>query len=128
MSLEGTRFQYLSGVSDSSILAQDTWTLDQSFLDRPGVKDIQYELFYDYQNNVKEYPAFHKMFREHQPPTLIVWGEKDVFFTKEGALAYGRDLKNIEFNFYNTGHFALEEHAVDIANKIDSFLKRNLRN
>ena len=90
------------------------------------MKEIQYQLFYDYRNNVRDYPLFHKMFREYQPPALVVWGEKDIFFTKEGALAYARDLKNIEFNFYNTGHFALEEYSKDIAEKIDLFLQKNL--
>ncbi|MEJ8843621.1 alpha/beta hydrolase [Lacibacter sp. H375] len=126
MKLEGTKLQYTAGVSEPSNISPDTYTLDQYLLDRRGVKEIQYQLFYDYRNNVRDYPLFHKMFREYQPPALVVWGEKDIFFTKEGALAYARDLKNIEFNFYNTGHFALEEYSKEIAEKIDLFLQKNL--
>ena len=126
MKLEGTKLQYTAGVDDPSKISPDTYTFDQHLLDRPGMKDIQYQLFYYYRNNVRDYPLFHKMFRTYQPPTLVVWGEKDIFFTKEGALAYGRDLKNIEFNFYNTGHFALEEYSKEIADKIDLFLQKNL--
>jgi pimeloyl-ACP methyl ester carboxylesterase len=128
MNLAGTKFQYLEGTANSSLISPDTYTLDQYLLERPGMKEIQYQLFYDYRNNLKEYPSFHKMFREKQPPALIVWGENDVFFLKKGALAYGRDLKTIEYNFYKTGHFALEECGEEIANRIDSFLQQNLSN
>lgn len=125
MNLEGTKFQYIEGVGDSSVISPDTYMHDQILLERKGVKDIQYQLFYDYRNNVKDYPVFQQMLREKQPPTLVVWGENDVFFTKAGALAYERDIKNIEFIFYKTGHFALEEYAEDIADKIDAFLQKN---
>jgi hypothetical protein len=49
-----------------------------------------------------------------------------VFFLKKGALAYGRDLKTIEYHFYKTGHFALEEYGDDIAARIDSFLQKHV--
>ena len=126
MNFEGTKFQYAEGVNDLTTLSPDTYTLDQFLLERKGVKEIQYQLLYDYRNNIKDYPLFHKMFREKQPPVLVVWGENDVFFLKEGALAYSRDIKNIEFNFYKTGHFALEEYYEDIAVKIGLFLQKNL--
>ncbi|MFT3681984.1 MAG: alpha/beta hydrolase [Ferruginibacter sp.] len=126
MQLEGTMFQYLEGTTDPSAVAPDSYSFDQALLDRPGIKEIQYKLLYDYQNNVKAYTSWQKMLREKQPPTLIVWGENDVFFLKRGALAYGNDIKNIEFNFYKTGHFALEEFGDDIAEKIDCFLEKNL--
>jgi pimeloyl-ACP methyl ester carboxylesterase len=125
MLLEGTRYQYLEGVGDSSVISPDTYTFDQALLDRPGSKQAQYQLFYDYRNNVRDYHLFHEMFRKNQPPTLIVWGEQDVFFTRQGAMAYGRDIKNIKFNFYKTGHFALEEYGAEIALKIDTFLQEN---
>jgi pimeloyl-ACP methyl ester carboxylesterase len=126
MDIDGTKFQYTEGVIDSSVIAPDTYILDQFLLERKGIKDIQYQLFYDYRNNVKDYPLFHAMFRKKQPPALVVWGEKDIFFTKQGALSYGRDIKNIEFNFYKTGHFALEDYYEDIAIKINEFLQKNI--
>jgi pimeloyl-ACP methyl ester carboxylesterase len=125
MQLSGTRFQYLAGVKDSSRISPDTYTYDQFLLERPGVKELQYELLYDYRNNVKDYPVFQRFFRTRQPPTLVVWGEHDVFFTKTGALAFSRDLRKIEFNFYPTGHFALEEYAEEIAKKVDAFLQKH---
>jgi pimeloyl-ACP methyl ester carboxylesterase len=122
MNLAGTKFQYAEGVGDASLLSPDTYTLDQYLLERPGMKEIQYQLLYDYRTNISEYASFQKTFRQKQPPALVVWGENDVFFLKKGALAYGRDLNSIEFNFYPTGHFALEEYGDDIAVKIDQFL------
>ncbi len=118
-----TRFQYEDGASDPSRIAPETYHLDQLLMDRPGNKEIQFLLQYDYRNNPPQYPLWHAMFRSVQPPTLVVWGENDQFFTKEGALAYSEDLKKIEFNFYPAGHFALEEYHEDIAAKIDTFLE-----
>jgi pimeloyl-ACP methyl ester carboxylesterase len=126
MSLEGTRFQYVEGVNDSAVISPDTFTFDQFLLERKGIKDIQYQLLYDYRNNIRDYAIFHKLFREKQPPTLVVWGENDIFFLKKGALAFGRDIKNIEFNFYKTGHFALEEFYEEIADKINEFIQNNI--
>lgn len=126
MNLEGTKFQYLEGTSDPSVVSPDTYMHDQFLLERKGIKDIQYQLFCDYRNNVKDYPVFQKMLKQYQPPVLVVWGENDLFFTKEGALAYKKDIKNIEFNFYKTGHFALEEYGEEIAQKIDAFLQKNI--
>lgn len=126
MNFEGTKFQYVKGVNNSEVISPDTYTLDQFLLERKGLKEIQYQLFYDYRNNVKDYPLFHEMFRQKQPATLLVWGEQDIFFTKQGALTYGRDIKNIEYHFYKTGHFALEEYYQDIAIKITDFLNKNI--
>ena len=124
--MPGTKFQYAEGVGDTTLLSPDTYTFDQYLLERPGLKAIQYKLFYDYRTNVSEYSSFQKTFREKQPPTLVVWGENDVFFLKKGAFAYGRDLKTIEYHFYKTGHFALEEYGDEIAATIDRFLQEHL--
>jgi pimeloyl-ACP methyl ester carboxylesterase len=94
-------------------------------MDRPGNKNVQFQLQYDYRNDPPQYSGWHKMFREKQPPTLIVWGENDQFFIKEDALEYGKDLQNIEYNFYPSGHFVLEEFYLEVAEKIADFLTRN---
>lgn len=122
-----TKFQYVDGASDTTKISPDTYHLDQQFMDREGNKEVQFQLQYDYRNNPPQYPYWHKMFQQKQPPTIVVWGENDQFFTKEGALEYGKDLKNIEFHFYPTGHFALEEYHFEISQKIDEFLTRNLK-
>jgi pimeloyl-ACP methyl ester carboxylesterase len=122
---KATRWQYENGVSDLTLLDPTTWTLDQVGLDRPGNRDIQMDLMYDYRTNVPMYPEFQNFFRKNQPPTLIVWGKNDFIFPPEGAAPYSRDLKNVETHLLDTGHFALETHGEEIAGRIETFLSKN---
>ena len=96
--------------------------MDQAFLDRPGNDLIQLELLHDYPSNLQRYPEWHAYFRQYQPPTLVVWGKNDPFFSVEGAYAYQRDLKTLELHLLDTGHFALEEDGAEIAELIRRFL------
>jgi len=122
---KSTRWQYENGVSDLTLLDPTTWALDQIGLDRPGNRDIQMDLMYDYRTNVPLYPDFQNFFRKNQPPTLIVWGKNDFIFPPEGAGPYSRDLKNLETHLLDTGHFALETHGEEIASRIETFLTKN---
>jgi pimeloyl-ACP methyl ester carboxylesterase len=119
---KGTKWYYITGVRNLENISPDTWTLDQALLDRPGNIDIQLALKYDYQSNVRLYPQWQAYLRQYQPPTLIVWGKNDQGFLVEGAYAYKRDLKNLEFHLFDTGHFALEEDGDAIADHIHRFL------
>ena len=123
--LKATRWQYENGVSDLTLLDPTAWAVDQLGLDRPGNRDIQMDLFYDYRTNVPLYPDFQNFFRKNQPPTLIVWGKNDFIFPPAGASPYSRDLKNVETHLLDTGHFALETHGEEIANRIETFLTKN---
>ena len=127
LTLEGTKWQYTDGVRNVESISPDTWTIDQTLLDRPGNQAIQLALFYDYRTNSPLYPAWQAYFREHQPPTLIVWGKNDKIFPAAGAHPYKRDLKNIEFHLLDTGHFALEEDGQQIASLIREFLRKNVK-
>ena len=118
---KSTRWQYENGVKDLTLLDPTTWALDQIGLDRPGNRDIQMDLMYDYRTNVPLYPEFQAFFRKYQPPTVIVWGKNDFIFPAEGAAPYSRDLKNIETHMLDTGHFALETHGEEIASRIEEF-------
>jgi pimeloyl-ACP methyl ester carboxylesterase len=120
--LETTKFQYLHGAKDRSKISPDTYTFDQALLDRPGNNDIQLNLLHDYQNNPPKYEGWHEFFRNSQPPTLIVWGKNDPFFTVEGAEAYLKDLPKAQLYLLDTGHFALEEELESIADKMKEFL------
>ncbi|BAY21162.1 alpha/beta hydrolase fold protein [Calothrix sp. NIES-2100] len=124
---KGTKWYYMTGARNLENLSPDTWTLDQALLDRPGNIDIQLALKYDYQSNVRLYPQWQAYLRQYQPPTLIVWGKNDQGFLVEGAYAYKRDLKNLEFHLLDTGHFALEEDGDAIANYIEQFLTSRLQ-
>ena len=121
---EATQWQYTHGVADPSRIAPESYTLDSALLARPGNDEVQLDLFLDYASNVALYPQFQAFFREHQPPLLAVWGQNDPFFLPAGAKAFARDNPNAEIHFFDTGHFALETHAKEIAAKIQNFLKR----
>jgi pimeloyl-ACP methyl ester carboxylesterase len=126
---EGTKQQYVAGVPETqlALFSPDTWTLDWARLSRPESVDVQLDLFGDYAQNLALYPRFHQFFQAHQPPTLIVWGRYDPFFTRTGAMAYRRDLPNAELVWLDAGHFALETHAAEIAQRMRDFLGRELR-
>ncbi len=126
LTLEGIKGQYLHGVSDPSLIAPETYTLDAALIKRPGNDEIQLDLFLDYASNVELYPKFHEYFRQKKPPLLAVWGKNDPFFLPPGAEAYKRDLPNAEVHFLDTGHFALETHAHEIARYVHDFLGRHL--
>jgi pimeloyl-ACP methyl ester carboxylesterase len=124
VTLEVTKFQYTDGMSDVARISPDNWVHDQALLDRPGNKEIQLDLFYDYRTNVPLYPDFQKFFRDRHPPTLIVWGKNDKIFPAEGAYPYRRDLPDAEFHMLDTGHFALEDKLDEMAPLIRNFLDR----
>ena len=123
---ETTKWQYTHGVADESLVAPESYTLDAALLARPGNDDIQLDLFLDYANNVALYPKFQAYFRARRPPLLAVWGKNDPFFLPAGAEAFKRDQPQAGVHLYDTGHFALETHAAEIAAEIGKFLAQHL--
>lgn len=117
-----TRWQYEHGVADKSLIAPETYTLDQHFLDRPGAAEIQLDILRDYRTNVILYPKFHEYFRQYKPKLLAVWGDKDPYFLPAGAKAYQKDIPDAKVVLYDTGHFALETHCKEIAAEILAFM------
>ena len=126
LTLEATKWQYVHGVPDETLVAPEAYQLDSALLARPGNDEIQLDLFLDYASNVALYPKFQEYFRTKRPPFLAVWGKNDPFFLPPGAEAFKRDNPAAELHFYDTGHFALETHAVEIAAAIGDFLNRKL--
>ncbi len=125
LTADSTKFQYTHGVREIAKISPDSYTFDQVFLDRPGNDLVQLNLFHDYPSNVALYPDWHSYFRAKQPPTLIVWGKNDPFFTVAGAKAFLADLPKAELHLLDTGHFALEEEGEAIAAHIRRFLNAN---
>ena len=124
-SVEATKWQYTHGVRNVEAVSPDNWIVDQALLDRPGNQEIQLRLFLDYGSNPPLYPQWQAYLRQHQPPTLIVWGRNDQIFPAEGAHPYKRDLETLEFHLLDTGHFALEEDGGFIAERIRAFVGRH---
>ncbi|MEP3630865.1 MAG: alpha/beta hydrolase [Hyphomicrobiales bacterium] len=120
---QGLRWQYTHGTKNPDAILPDNWLLDVQAFARPGQHEMHLSLFYDYRNNVKLYPEWQAYLRKHQPPALIVWAKNDAYFPVPGAEGYKRDLKDVDYNILDTGHFALEEKAPLVAEKIRTFLK-----
>ena len=120
------KWQYTEGVSDTSLIAPESYQLASAAIARIGVEP-QMDLLLDYGSNVRQYPQLHAFFRKHQPPTLAIWGRNDPFFIPAGAEAYTRDNPNAEVRFLDTGHFAIETHGGEIAARMLEFLDRNLK-
>jgi pimeloyl-ACP methyl ester carboxylesterase len=125
LTLGATKWQYTNGVPDVEAVSPDNWGHVQPLLDREGNQEIQLEMFYSYGTNPPLYPAWQAYLREHQPPTLIVWGQNDEIFPAAGAEPYKRDLENLDYHLIDTGHFALETHGDEIAGLMRDFIERN---
>jgi pimeloyl-ACP methyl ester carboxylesterase len=121
---ETTAWQYAHGVPDATRVSPDGYSLDNFYLSRPGADELQLDLFGDYKSNVALYPTFQSYFRAHKPPFLAVWGKNDPFFLPAGAEAFRRDIPDAVVRFFDTGHFALETHATEIAAAIRDLLSR----
>jgi pimeloyl-ACP methyl ester carboxylesterase len=119
---ETTVWQYTHGVADPSLVSPDGYTLDNHYLARPGADEIQLDLFLDYASNIDLYPQFQDYFRTQQPALLAIWGRNDPFFLPAGAEAFKRDVLTADVRLLDTGHFALETHASEIATAIREFL------
>jgi pimeloyl-ACP methyl ester carboxylesterase len=119
---ETTHWQYTHGVADLTSVSPDGWSLDNFYLARPGADEVQLDLLGDYKSNVALYPVFQRYFRAHQPPLLAIWGKNDPFFLPPGAEAFRRDNPGAVVRFLDTGHFALETHAHEIATAIREFI------
>jgi len=124
---DGLRWQYVVGAPNPDAIAPEGYTLDAAMIARPGNMDIQLDLFLDYANNVKLYPAFQEYFRKSKPPLLAIWGKNDPFFIPAGAEAFRRDNPNARVQFLDTGHFALETHVSEIAHAMQQFLAQASR-
>ena len=125
---ETTIMQYTTGVPDEALVSPDGYTLDNYYLARPNVDEIQLDLLLDYASNVALYPAFQEYFRTYQPPLLAIWGKNDPFFLPPGAEAFKRDIPSAQVTFLDTGHFALATHPDEIASTITEFLGKRTTN
>ncbi|NMO15777.1 alpha/beta fold hydrolase [Pyxidicoccus fallax] len=121
---EFRKMEHSTGIRDAGRVSPDDALLSQLLLERPGVVDVQLDLFYDYRTNVAAYPAWQAYLREHQPPVLAVWGRNDLAFAPEGALAFKQDVPGAEVHLLDSGHFALEDHGDVIAAHVRGFLRR----
>lgn len=114
---ETIKSQYLTGTPANSV-GPDGYTLDIAYTQNPNYADNQLDLIFDYQNNINRYPIFQKYLRENQPKLLTIWGKNDPSFIFPGAKAFAKDDPHVVIKSVDSGHFALESHASEIAKNI----------
>jgi len=112
---------YLHGHKHPELISPDNWNMDFRFMERRNARRVQMDLFYDYRTNVLLYPEWQRFLRDHQPKTLIFWGQNDIFFTREGGEAYLKDVPAAEMHRLDSGHFAVEDSLEPIATNIHRF-------
>jgi pimeloyl-ACP methyl ester carboxylesterase len=125
LTFDATRWQYTHGVANPEAIAPESYTLDAALLEGPGNKEIQLDLFLDYASNVKLYPQFQEYLRQSKPPLLAIWGKNDPFFIPAGAEGFRKDIPKAQVRFLDTGHFAIETHAEEIADAMREFFDAN---
>jgi pimeloyl-ACP methyl ester carboxylesterase len=126
LELEGIKLVYQHGHDRPELISPDNWQMDFRFMERPGARRVQLDLFYDYRTNVKLYPSWQQFLRTRQPDTLIFWGQRDIFFTPEGGEAYLRDLPHAELHRLDSGHFAVEDCLDEISQHIHRFYDESI--
>ena len=121
MQLDVIKQIYLHGHKNPELISPDNWNVDYRFMDRPNAQQVQMDLFYDYRTNVPLYPEWQQFLHEHQPKTLIFWGQNDIFFTPEGGEAYLKDIPDAEIHRLDSGHFVAEDCLEEIATNMRRF-------
>jgi pimeloyl-ACP methyl ester carboxylesterase len=124
LTFDVTKWQYLTGVPEQSLVSPDTWHHDFALLSRPGNDAIQLKLFRDYATNPPMYSALHEYLRRCLPPVLAVWGKGDEIFGPDGARAFAEDVPDAEIHLLEGGHFLLESAGDQVAELILDFLGR----
>ncbi len=127
LSVDVTRQRHIGSDPDVTAYDPDLWQDEVAFLNRPGEGAIQMELIYDYRTNLEAYPTWQKWLREHQLPTLVIWGKHDLAFTVAGAEAFHRDLPKAQIAILDGGHFVMDTRLLEVANLTRQFLRNGIR-
>src|SRR5438046_3137282 len=69
---ETTLWQYTHGVSDTTAVSADGYSLDNFYLARPGADEIQLDLFCDYKSDVALYRTLQDSFSTKSQPFLAL--------------------------------------------------------
>jgi pimeloyl-ACP methyl ester carboxylesterase len=126
LTLDATKWQYLTGTPDDTLISPEAWDHDFALLSRPGNDQIQLALFRDYATNPAMYPRLHEYLRRRLPPVLAVWGKDDPIFAPGGARAFADDVPEAEIRLLPGGHFLLESAGDEVTGIIRDFLGRAL--
>jgi pimeloyl-ACP methyl ester carboxylesterase len=126
LTLDATRWQYVTGVPDETLVNPESWHHDYALISRPGNDEVQLKMLRDYASNSPLYPRVHDYFRASKVPLLAVWGRGDEIFGPGGAQAFAEDLPDAEIHLLEGGHFLLESALDEVTGLIRSFLAKVL--
>ena len=107
----------------AELIPPDLWKLHWSLM-TPRRKAVAVDLLAGLKANRAWFPEHRKYLRDHQPPTLIVWGPHDHYMPEESARAYLRDLPKAELHLLDGGHWLLETHLDEVVVLMRDFLGR----
>src|SRR5260370_35730173 len=102
------------------------WVIDKALIDRPGADEIMPALLYDIRTQVPVFKAMPEFLRERRPPTLVATGANDQIFPEQAVRQILTDHPGAEYHALQTGHFALEDKAAEIAALMRDFLARTV--
>jgi pimeloyl-ACP methyl ester carboxylesterase len=122
LSLKATRQRHIGSDPNPERYNPDLWVDEYYFLNQPGHAEIQLDLFYDYQNNIKAYPLWQKRLRYHQPPLLVLFGKYDPSFVVAGAESYRTADPRAEVHILEAGHFAMDTDATEVIHLTEQFM------
>jgi len=74
---------------------------------------------------VTRYPQWQDLLRSLKVPVLIIWGDREKFFTAPGAKAHLREVPQAELHILDVGHFARLEVPGQVASLRAEFVKRH---
>jgi pimeloyl-ACP methyl ester carboxylesterase len=125
VSEEGFKDEFLNDVRPdiAERISPDLWKLHWSLM-TPRRRDIAIEVIAGLKDNLAWFPRYQAYLREHQPPTLIVWGPQDGYMPEGAARAYLRDLPNAELHLLDGGHWLLETNLDEVVGLSRDFLSR----
>ncbi len=127
LSLDTTRQRHVGSSPHPERYDPHLWLDEFAHLAKPGQRQIQSNLFFDYQSNVASYPGWQAWLRQHRPPVLVVWGRYDPSFALDGAMVYRKEVPDAEVHILDAGHFALDEKVDQIASLMNAFLARHVQ-
>jgi pimeloyl-ACP methyl ester carboxylesterase len=116
----GLRLLYLAATKNK---AAATWSQFQDHLTPSGV-DFTRRIFQRSLADLKgNYQAVEDTLAQIDMPTLVLWGDKDPFFSVEVATRIQAAVPGAELKIYPaTGHFVPEERPDDVARDMQAFL------
>lgn len=109
----------------AALISPDLWTLHWALM-TPQRREIAVAVLAGLKQNLDWFPRYQAYLREHQPPTLILWGPQDGYMPEASARAYLRDLPNAELHLLDGGHWLLEVQLEDVVRRMRPFLARTL--